>query len=54
MSEIRNFVELHYAFYWRPDTAAYVTDLLYKNKYLYDNMAKWVIYAIAERICLTK
>ncbi len=34
MSKIRNLVGLHYAFCWRPDTSAYIIDLLYKNKYL--------------------
>ncbi len=38
MSEIRNLVGSHYAFCRRPDTSTYVTDLLYKDKYLYDNI----------------
>ncbi len=38
MSEIRNLVGSHYAFCWRPDTSAYVTDLLYKDKYLCDDI----------------
>ncbi len=38
MSEIRNLVGSHYAFCRRPDTSAYVTDLLYKDKYLCDDI----------------
>ncbi len=38
MSEIRNLVGSHYAFCQRPDTSAYVTDLLYKDKYFYDDI----------------
>ncbi len=38
MSEIRNLVESHYAFCRRPDMSAYVTDLLYKDKYLCDDI----------------
>ncbi len=38
MSEIRNLVGSHYAFCRRPDTSAYITDLLYKDKYLYDDI----------------
>ena len=38
ISKIRNLVGLYYAFYWRPDTLAYIMDLLYQNKYLCDNI----------------
>ncbi len=38
MSEIQNLVRSHYAFCRRPDTSTYVMDLLYKDKYLCDNI----------------
>ncbi len=38
MSEIRNLVGSHYAFYQRPNMSAYVMDVLYKNKYLCVNI----------------
>ncbi len=38
MSEIRNLVESHYVFCWQSDTLAYITDLLYKKKYFYNNI----------------
>ncbi len=38
MSEIRNLVRSHYTFFWQQDTSAYVTDLLYKDKYLCDDI----------------
>ncbi len=38
MSEIRNLVGSHYAFCRQPDTSAYVTDLLYKEKYFCDDI----------------
>ncbi len=38
MSEIQNLFGSHYAFCWQPDMSAYITDLLYKNKYLCDDI----------------
>ncbi len=38
MSEIRNLVRSHYVFCCQPDISAYVIDLLYKNKYLCDDI----------------
>ncbi len=35
---IWNLVKSHYIFYQRPDISAYITDLFYKDKYLYDNI----------------
>ncbi len=38
MSEIRNLVGSHYTFCRRSDMSAYFTDLLYKDKYLSDDI----------------
>ena len=38
ISENRNLVGLYYAFCWQLDISAYFMNLLYKNKYLYDNI----------------
>ncbi len=38
MSEIRNLVGSHYAFCRQPDTSVSITDLLYKDKYLCDDI----------------
>ncbi len=38
MSEIRNLVGSHYVFFRQPYTSAYVMDLLYKDKYLCDDI----------------
>ncbi len=54
MSEIRNLVGSHYAFCWQPDTLAYVTDLLYKNKYLCDNIENVGNPGHDWEMCLTK
>ncbi len=54
MSKIRNLIELHYAFYWRPNTSAYITDLLYKNKYLCDDIENLGNLGHDWEMCLTK
>ncbi len=54
MSEIRNLVGLHYAFCRQPDTSAYVTDLLYKDKYLCDNIENVGNSGHGWEMCLTK
>lgn len=44
MSEIQNLVRSYYKFAWRLDTSSYVVDLLYNDKYLYNNitnMSNW-------------
>ena len=38
MTDIRILVSAHYVFCRRPDISSYVADLLYKDKFLCDNM----------------
>ncbi len=54
MSEIRNLVWSHYAFCQRPDTSAYVTHLLYKDKYFYDDIENVGNLGHDWEMCLTK
>ena len=37
MTDIWILVSAHYVFYRRPDTSSYITNLLYKDRFLYDN-----------------
>ncbi len=37
-SEIQNLVGPHYVFCQRPDTSAYFMDILYNDKYLYNDI----------------
>lgn len=38
ISDIQNLVRAHYAFCWQPNTANYIVELLYKNKFLCNNI----------------
>ncbi len=54
LSEIRNLVESHYAFCRRMDTLAYVTDILWKDKYLCDNIENVIDLSHDQEMCLIK
>lgn len=56
MSEIWTLVRLYYTFCGRPNMLTYIADLLYKDKYLCDdikNMNNWGLI-IVEKMYLTK
>ncbi len=38
MTDIRTLIGAHYTFCRRPDTSSYAADLLYKDKFLYDEI----------------